>query len=100
MLFVATVRDCFSLTDDIPELRTEALKLWDDVGKVYMQENENDLKDQMDFLIDDPVHYPPFGKCHRSGRHTVRKNELNNSHNLLSVKQLSYSSKAVCFENI
>lgn len=26
-----------------------------------MQENENDLKDQMDFLMDEPVHYPPHG---------------------------------------
>ncbi|XP_021931973.1 dynein assembly factor 5, axonemal isoform X2 [Zootermopsis nevadensis] len=49
-----------SLTDEIPDLKTEALKLWDEVGKVYMQENENEFKDQVDFLIDDPVHYPPF----------------------------------------
>ncbi|GFG28909.1 hypothetical protein Cfor_12253 [Coptotermes formosanus] len=48
-----------SLTDEVPELQAEALKLWDEAGKLYMQENENDLKDQMDFLIDDPVHYPP-----------------------------------------
>lgn len=58
--------NCFSLTDEIPDLKTEALKLWDEVGKVYMQENENEFKDQVDFLIDDPVHYPPFGMFHKS----------------------------------
>jgi hypothetical protein len=81
MLCLANVSDCFSLTDEIPELKTEALKLWDEAGKVYMQENENDLKDQVDFLIDDPVHYPPLGMFHRSVRHTARKNGLNNLHN-------------------
>jgi hypothetical protein len=49
------------LTDEVPDVRTEAVKLWEEAGKLYMRENENDLKDQMDFLTDEPVHYPPHG---------------------------------------
>jgi hypothetical protein len=72
-MFIVNIYNYFSLTDEVPELQAEALKLWDEAGKLYMQENENDLKDQMDFLIDDPVHYPPNGRvCSttlgRSGR--------------------------------
>jgi hypothetical protein len=73
--------DCFSLTDEVPELQTEAIRLWDEAGKVYMQENENDLKDQVDFLIDDPIHYPPLGMFHRTEfGPTGRKNSVNNLH--------------------
>ena len=60
-MFIVNIYNCFSVTDEVPELQTEALKLWDEAGKLYMQENENDLKDQMDFLVDEPVHYPPNG---------------------------------------
>jgi hypothetical protein len=63
-MFIVNIYNCFSVTDEIPELQAEALKLWDEAGKMYMQENENDLKDQMDFLVDDPVHYPPNGMFH------------------------------------
>ena len=55
------------MTDEVPELQAEAIKLWDEAGKLYMQENENDLKDQMDFLVDDPVHYPPNGMFRSTG---------------------------------
>ncbi|KAJ4448007.1 hypothetical protein ANN_10017 [Periplaneta americana] len=51
-----------SLSDEVPELRTEAMKLWEEAGKLYMQENENDIKDQMDFLTEDPAHYPPLDR--------------------------------------
>lgn len=60
-MFIVSIYNCFSVTDEVPEVQAEALKLWDEAGKLYMQENENDLKDQMDFLVDDPVHYPPNG---------------------------------------
>jgi hypothetical protein len=85
------------LTDEISELKIEALSLWDEAGKVYLQENENDLKDQLDFLIDEPDHYPPFGMFHRSVRHTARKNELNHSYNVSLIIELSYFSEAVIF---
>jgi hypothetical protein len=49
------------LTDEVAEVQTQAVRLWEEAGKLYMQENENDLKDQMDFLMDEPVHYPPHG---------------------------------------
>jgi len=55
------------VTDEVPEIQAEASKLWDEAGKLYMQENENDLKDQMDFLVDDPVHYPPNGMFRITG---------------------------------
>ncbi|KAK0086124.1 hypothetical protein PV325_003706 [Microctonus aethiopoides] len=49
------------LHDDIQEIRTTAAELWDTAGKVYLQENESDekIKDKMDYLIEDPQHYPP-----------------------------------------
>lgn len=49
------------LHDDIQEIRATAAELWDTAGKVYLQENESDekIKDKMDYLIEDPQHYPP-----------------------------------------
>lgn len=49
------------LHDELPEIRAKATKMWDAAGKLYMEENENDikLKDKMDFLTEDPEHYPP-----------------------------------------
>ena len=74
---IKKIYNCFSVTDEVPELQAEALKLWDDAGKLYMQENENDLKDQMDFLVDDPVHYPPNGTFPSTGLGSVvEKNNL------------------------
>lgn len=42
----------------------KAANLWDAAGRLYMEENENDrkLKDKMDFLTEDPEHYPPESK--------------------------------------
>jgi dynein assembly factor 5 len=37
------------LSDDVAELRRSAWEIWDQVGKKYEQENEQELKDQMDF---------------------------------------------------
>lgn len=40
------------------ETRTEAHQLWEKVGLQYANENEKDLKDQMDFLLEPPKYYP------------------------------------------
>ena len=66
-MFIVNIWNCFSVTDEVSELQAEALKLWDEAGKLYMQENEIDLKDEMDFLVDDPVHYPPNGMFPSAG---------------------------------
>lgn len=49
------------LHDELPEIRAKAAEMWDAAGKLYMEENVNDskLKDKMDFLTEDPEHYPP-----------------------------------------
>jgi hypothetical protein len=52
------------LTDEVPEVQAEAIKLWEEAGTLYMQENESDLKDQMDFMMDKPLHYPGHGMSH------------------------------------
>ncbi|XP_069682161.1 dynein axonemal assembly factor 5 isoform X2 [Periplaneta americana] len=65
-----------SLSDEVPELRTEAMKLWEEAGKLYMQENENDIKDQMDFLTEDPAHYPPLETRPNLGCRTLVKRNL------------------------
>jgi dynein assembly factor 5 len=48
----------FSLNDEVEETRTEAHQLWEKVGLQYANENEKDLKDQMDFLLEPPKYYP------------------------------------------
>lgn len=52
------------LNDELEEIRAKSTDMWDAAGKLYLQENENDekLKDKMDFLADDPEHYPPNSK--------------------------------------
>lgn len=50
-----------SLCDELPELRKEAWDIWDKAGLQYEQENEQDLKDKMDFMYEKPDHYPPNG---------------------------------------
>ncbi|XP_061556656.1 LOW QUALITY PROTEIN: dynein axonemal assembly factor 5-like [Phycodurus eques] len=48
-----------SLTDEIPEIRLLAADLWRRVGAQWEKENEDDLKDKMDFLLTPPPFYPP-----------------------------------------
>ncbi|XP_061701103.1 dynein axonemal assembly factor 5 [Syngnathoides biaculeatus] len=48
-----------SLTDEIPEIKLLAADLWRRVGAQWEQENEDDLKDKMDFLLTPPPFYPP-----------------------------------------
>ncbi|XP_038066344.1 dynein assembly factor 5, axonemal-like isoform X2 [Patiria miniata] len=38
-----------SQTDELPDIQQRAFKLWDDIGDKYAKENEEELKDQMDF---------------------------------------------------
>ncbi|XP_070579266.1 dynein axonemal assembly factor 5-like [Ptychodera flava] len=42
-----------SMSDEIPDIRSKAGQLWKEVGAKYAEENENDLKDQMDFASPD-----------------------------------------------
>ncbi|KAL6475991.1 hypothetical protein MHYP_G00144900 [Metynnis hypsauchen] len=48
-----------SLSDDIPEIKNVAVELWRQVGAQWEKENEDDLKDKMDFLLSAPPRYPP-----------------------------------------
>ncbi|EFA07827.2 HEAT repeat-containing protein 2-like Protein [Tribolium castaneum] len=46
------------LNDEVEETRNESTQLWEKVGLQYQKENEKDLKDQIDFLLELPKHYP------------------------------------------
>ncbi|KAK0056558.1 dynein assembly factor 5 axonemal [Biomphalaria pfeifferi] len=48
-----------SLSDEQSEIRELADSLWHDVGLKYERENEEDLKDKIDFQALPPSHYPP-----------------------------------------
>ncbi|XP_075880316.1 dynein axonemal assembly factor 5 [Nelusetta ayraudi] len=47
-----------SINDEIPEIRHLAADLWKQVGAQWEKENEEDIKDKMDFLLSPPPHYP------------------------------------------
>ncbi|KAJ7989332.1 hypothetical protein DPEC_G00303440 [Dallia pectoralis] len=47
-----------SLSDDIPEISQVATDLWRQTGALWEKENEDDLKDKMDFLLTPPGLYP------------------------------------------
>ncbi|XP_043510891.1 dynein axonemal assembly factor 5 [Frieseomelitta varia] len=50
------------LHDELEEIRQKATDLWDAVGKLYIEENQNDekLKNKLDFLTEDHRHYPNY----------------------------------------
>ncbi|XP_014839107.1 PREDICTED: dynein assembly factor 5, axonemal [Poecilia mexicana] len=48
-----------SISDEIPEIRLLAADLWKQAGLQWEKENEDDIKDKMDFLLSPPPHYPP-----------------------------------------
>ncbi|KAL3876674.1 hypothetical protein ACJMK2_034478 [Sinanodonta woodiana] len=48
-----------SIRDEQPEIRELADSLWHDIGLKYQQENEEELKDKIDFAKPVPIHYPP-----------------------------------------
>ncbi|KAI5221447.1 dynein axonemal assembly factor 5 [Manis pentadactyla] len=47
-----------SLDDEIPEIACEAAGLWEKVGLQWQRENEDDLKDKLDFTSPPPAHHP------------------------------------------
>ncbi|TNN68891.1 Dynein assembly factor 5, axonemal [Liparis tanakae] len=47
------------IDDEIPEIRLLSADLWRQVGAQWEKENEDDLKDKMDFLLAPPPFYPP-----------------------------------------
>ncbi|XP_025719453.2 dynein axonemal assembly factor 5 isoform X1 [Callorhinus ursinus] len=47
-----------SLEDDIPEIALAAAGLWEKVGLQWQRENEDDLKDKLDFSTPPPAHHP------------------------------------------
>nr|XP_046271608.1 dynein axonemal assembly factor 5-like [Scatophagus argus] len=47
-----------SINDEIPEIRLLAADLWKQVGAQWEKENEEDIKDKMDFLLSPPPFYP------------------------------------------
>ncbi|XP_072225810.1 dynein axonemal assembly factor 5-like [Leuresthes tenuis] len=48
-----------NISDEIPEIRLLAADLWKQTGMQWEKENEDDIKDKMDFLLTPPPHYPP-----------------------------------------
>ncbi|XP_048186645.1 dynein axonemal assembly factor 5 isoform X2 [Perognathus longimembris pacificus] len=48
-----------SLSDEMPEVRQLAASLWEKIGLQWQKENEEDLKDKLDFASPPPPHYPP-----------------------------------------
>lgn len=47
-----------SLNDQSPEIQEKAWMLWDKAGTQWGQENEDDIKDKVDYLDMKPDHYP------------------------------------------
>ncbi|MXQ94005.1 hypothetical protein E5288_WYG008519 [Bos mutus] len=47
--------------DEIPEIACEASTLWEQVGLQWQTENEEDLKDKLDFASPPPAHHPSPG---------------------------------------
>lgn len=43
--------------------RCEAASLWEKVGLQWQRENEDDLKDKLDFASPPPAHHPSPGEC-------------------------------------
>ncbi|XP_076235449.1 dynein axonemal assembly factor 5-like isoform X2 [Calliopsis andreniformis] len=48
------------LHDELKDIREKAANFWDAAGQLYIEENQNDekLKDKLDFLTAIPQHYP------------------------------------------
>ncbi|KAJ9573896.1 hypothetical protein L9F63_008756, partial [Diploptera punctata] len=63
------------LNDESPDVQKAAEK-WDAAGKLYMEENEQDLKDEMDFLTIAPEHYPILETRPNLGCRTLVKRNL------------------------
>lgn len=44
--------------DETVSIQKEMQEKWEIIGLQYMEENEKDLKDEMDFLVEPPKYYP------------------------------------------
>lgn len=49
-----------------PSCRVLAADLWRQVGAQWEKENEDDIKDKMDFLLTPPPFYPAGGQLHQA----------------------------------
>ena len=50
-----------SLQDEMTEVAEEAARLWAEAGLQWLEENkmsDHRLKDELDFLTEEPAHYP------------------------------------------
>ncbi|XP_054278920.1 dynein axonemal assembly factor 5-like [Macrosteles quadrilineatus] len=65
-----------SLSEEITEQRSKAEELWSKVGIQFVQENENDLKDKIDYLQETLAHYPPNVCRPNLGCRTLVQREL------------------------
>ncbi|CAG9786356.1 unnamed protein product [Diatraea saccharalis] len=63
-----------SLSDLMADIRETAIRLWDDIGLQFMDENEEDLKKRTDFLKDVPSHYPDVKRPNLGCRYLVQTN--------------------------
>lgn len=61
----------------MPETRDEAHRLWKQVGLQYQNENENELKDQLDYLTEPPKYYPSNCECFLMGFFYIAKENMN-----------------------
>ncbi|XP_071107149.1 dynein axonemal assembly factor 5-like [Haliotis cracherodii] len=48
-----------SITDEQTDIKELADTLWYDIGMKYERENEEEMKDKIDFAAANPTHYPP-----------------------------------------
>ncbi|XP_012266719.2 dynein axonemal assembly factor 5 [Athalia rosae] len=66
------------LHDEIEAIRNSAGKLWETVGEQYISENDNDekLKDKLDFLDQYSEHYPPNIARPNLGCRTIAQQNL------------------------
>jgi len=80
------IKNFFSQVDDHPPNREEAERLWDEIGNQYINENEVQLKEKLDFLPDHLDHYPPNGMFIIYKTINLLKS-FNNIHFYISVKR-------------
>ncbi|KAK3930335.1 Dynein assembly factor 5, axonemal [Frankliniella fusca] len=65
-----------SLNDQSPEIQEKAWILWNKAGEQWVQENEEDIKDKLDFLDTQPQHYPLDLRRPNIGCRTLVKRNL------------------------
>ncbi|KAJ1526826.1 hypothetical protein ONE63_008394 [Megalurothrips usitatus] len=65
-----------SLNDQSPDIQEKAWDLWNEAGEKWKKENEDDIKDKMDFLDCLPDHYPAKLRRPNIGCRTLVKRNL------------------------